>query len=293
LGSTSDVTMRISRGQMKRLIIRLANDITASTDDCIRFVQELSLLAGVPLDQFHLPHLRSGCTLFDCVLEKAAVERLVEYFEKLRTGLAPESLEAKAFGSFTEGWHVEVLTDDNCTKGVRVTVRPVTNSGSVIVLVHGWGGDSESTFGNLPNYLSKCLGVGVLVYEYPSNWFKQSPSIVFVARNLDNWIRNRTADGCRIGFIAHSLGGIATRYLAVLQEDRERPLDIRQITLVSSPTEGAALATIANHVPLLNKTQIIELGSNSSFLVDLNGRWVLASEVCASALSPRHDLRIG
>jgi pimeloyl-ACP methyl ester carboxylesterase len=258
---------------LKRIIIRLRHDISQSSHQREAFLGELSLLAGVPLDEIHQQDLRSGCTLFDGVLETPAVERLVEYFDKIKAGLPVDSPEAQMLSAFVDRWSVEVLTDDSWTKGVRATLPPSTITGSVIVLVHGWGGDRETTFGDLPKYLHQRPGVPVLVYEYPSDWFKKSPSVVFVARNLDNWIRNRIA-GCRVGLVAHSLGGLVTRYLAVIQESRDHPLDIRQITLVASPTEGAVLATIAKHVPLLDKTQIQELHSNSPFLVDLNDRWV-------------------
>ena len=260
---------------MKRVIVRLERNITESTELPEQFQEELSWMLGVPREEFHEPHLRAGCTLFDTVADKQAVESLVASFEEYRSGTLGEGPEAQLLRQFIARWSVEVLTDDIWTKGAIEPVRPPPVECPTIVMVHGWGGNREDTFGKLPDFLSTALGeFSTLVYEYPSSWLKKSPSVVFVARNLDNWIRNRTADA-RVAVLGHSLGGLVARYLAVMQSARRKPLDLRQVTLVASPTNGAALARIAEYVPVLRKAQIRELQSNSPFLVDLNDRWAI------------------
>jgi hypothetical protein len=167
--------------------------------------------------------------------------------------------------------HTVVEITDDFT--IRVAVHTKKKSKRKLLFVHGWRGDKDS-FGDMPSMLSDLVGCNSLVYEYPTGIWEQSPSIQYVARNLDNWIRNHFEDS-RLAIICHSMGGIVVRKLIVSQLWRSSPIDtyVKQITFVASPHSGVPLAKLGKYVPSIQKAQIHDLSTKSSFLVDLNGQW--------------------
>lgn len=255
-----------------RFIIRLKNDITYRRNIVEQFLDKLAHLAGVYKDEITGLNIRRGCTLIEGYMSRAAIERLYEFYEYLKDNEA-DTYELRELQSIIRQFKVERLIDDpasNESSNFKVSHK----NKKVYVLVHGWGGDREDTFGSLPEYLNEELNIEIEAYPYPSGWLKKSPSIAFIARNLDNWIRNN-CQNCEIGVLGHSLGGLVTRYLTVIQKHRRTSLSIKQITLAASPTNGTHLAALASKIPTLKSSQIEELRPNSGFLVDLNERWAL------------------
>lgn len=267
------------RGLMekKRFIIRLAGDISDSPHLTEKFISELAFFSGVKVDEIENIYVRPGCTLITGRMDKSAVERLVAYFEKIKSGETPSDPELIELAKLITLWKIEILTDEYEAESYTISVMPNGKTAKALILVHGWGGNVASTFGNLPKYLSEILGIRVLVYDYPTGWLRSSPSVVFVSRNLDNWIRNNLPDH-EFGLVGHSLGGLVVRYLSVMQACHKTPLTPRQITLVASPSGGTHWASIAERIPALRSTQIAELSPNSSFLFDLNNRWAFWKE---------------
>lgn len=74
-----------------------------------------------------------------------------------------------------------------------------------IIFVHGFTGDKD-TFGELPRYLSESFCCRSNLFVYPTNWWKHSPSIYFLAKSFDRWFRNTVKSG-RVALITHSMGG--------------------------------------------------------------------------------------
>src|SRR6185436_1623787 len=142
-----------------------------------------------------------------------------------------------------------------------------------LVFVHGWRGDSES-FGLLPQWLSEDFKCRPLVYPYPTGVGQHSPSLVFLARNLDNWLRNQEL-ASRYAIIAHSYGGLVSRKFLVLQASRREPLDdgLARIIFVASPHQGSTFAKAGKLVSWLNSEQLQELSGDSPILFELNEEW--------------------
>ncbi|GHG08125.1 esterase/lipase family protein [Thalassotalea marina] len=253
-----------------RFVIRLKNDISQKHFLVNRFLNELADFAGVYEEEFTELKIRKGCTVIEGYMNRAAIERLHDFFEYLKTN-QPDSDELKKLQLIINYFKVEVMIDDPASNKTS-EFEPANQNKKVIVLVHGWGGDKDSTFGNLSEFLKEKLNIDIETYPYPSGWLKRSPSVAFIARNLDNWIRNN-CQNCEVGILGHSLGGLVTRYLAVIQKHRRIPIPIKLVTLAASPTNGAHLASIASNIPFFNSSQIEELRPNSGFLVDLNERW--------------------
>ncbi len=237
-----------------------------------KFLDHLAYVAGVYKDEITGLVVRAGCTIIEGYMSRAAIERLYDFYEYLKDNEA-DTDELREFQSIIKQFEIETLIDDPASNE-RSGFEPPYKNKKVYILVHGWGGDKKETFGDLPEYLNEELNIDIEAYPYPSGWLKKSPSVTFIARNLDNWIRNNCSN-CEVGILGHSLGGLVTRYLTVIQKHRRISLPIKQITLAASPTNGAHLASLASMIPSFNSSQIEELRPNSGFLVDLNERWTL------------------
>jgi len=234
------------------------------------FLKDLSHITGFPKNKFRSIKFRPGCIIFEGDLDIEAARRICELYEKRKKGISTPEMEE--LREMLEKYGISDITDDLT---IRISIRPVRRPvEKQIIFVHGWLGDKES-FGELPSYLAHKLDCQSSVYEYPTGVWRESPSLEFISRNLDNWIRNH-ADAKRIAIVAHSMGGLVARKLLISQDWREEPLDkrVKQATFIASPHNGAVLARLLEIIPLLRKAQLSELNPNSPFLIDLNTRWI-------------------
>lgn len=257
---------------MKQFVVVLKRDLVGNRTAINAFLRKLSEFAGVLPEQLKRVHVQRGCTLVHGFADDAGVERLHEYYLSIRSD-PPSHPEHQKFKEFVEEWSIERVNQHSSDSSGGPPDKPNHDRKQAIVLVHGWGGSRDETFGSFPEYIERAVGVPAHVYSYPTGWLKKSPSIAFISRNLDNWIRNR-AGGTEVAIVGHSLGGLVVRYLAVLQECRENAIPIRLVSLIASPTDGALLASIASTIPILRSAQLEELRPTSGFLVDVNERWV-------------------
>ena len=236
------------------------------------FLNDLSILSGCPVDEIDSIKFTSGCVIFDGELDKEAISRLIEFFEKKDLNDAPSEIQDLI--EFCEKWSVS-----NVHSYLRVSLQDSSETkqekqDASIIFVHGWNGDDNS-FGNMPEYVSEKISCKTKIYSYPTGIWSKSPSLEFVARNFDNWIRNNI-NSDNVAIVAHSMGGIIARRLVALQFERDDRLDklLRQMTFIASPHNGAVLANIGKYVPTLKKTQLKDLSTDSSFLFALNSDWL-------------------
>ncbi len=144
-----------------------------------------------------------------------------------------------------------------------------------VMFIHGWRGDKNS-FGSLPTYISKNSNIVPLVYSYPTGFWKKSPSLEFVSRDLENWVLNNTISTKRkVALIGHSMGGLVIRRMLANQNVREKPLNpkVKQVTFIASPFSGVTWAKFGTYVPMIRKNQISDLKSDSGFLINLKDSW--------------------
>jgi len=234
-----------------------------------QFLKDLERLSGCPSDQFERVGFRPGCIIFEGDLEKEAVLKLLELFAKRDSEELPESAR-----EFLERYEIK-----NIEGGVTLRVQILKHkaeSEAELLFVHGWRGDADS-FGRLPEFLSSLLGLESKIYSYPTNLWKPntSPSVEFIAENLDNWLRNHIRSE-KLGIVAHSMGGIVVRKLLVSQHWRTQPLDamVKQITFVASPHNGAVLSALVDSVKVFSGVQLADLAPTSPLLFALNRDWI-------------------
>lgn len=251
-----------------RIVMERSFDSFSLNDKAI-FLNDLSDISGCPTSEFRDIVFKKGCVYFEGRLERSAVDRMLELFQKLQKKEHVSSEDIEQFQEFINKHSITNIFD------LRVTIiTPSKAKAGQVFFVHGWNGDA-GTFGKLPEYISSNIEAETLIYDYPTGLLRPSYSLDFVWRNLDNWIRNRL-ESEKIAIICHSMGGLIIRKLVVSQEHRESPLTdrIKQLTFMASPHDGSVLAEIGRHVPGIQKAQFNELSAKSSWLFDLNERWL-------------------
>jgi pimeloyl-ACP methyl ester carboxylesterase len=243
-----------------------------SNTDREEFLSDLSNISGCPVDEIEHVKFSSGCVIFDGELDREAVERLIEYFEKKNALVDDVPSQIKDFVEFCEKWSVSSLHSYLRVK-LEEKEKKSEKQKDTVVFIHGWRGDEDS-FGKMPSYVSEITECQAAIYSYPSDIWEKSPSIDMIARNFDNWVRNNVSSN-RIAIVAHSMGGLVARRFVSLQFERSDRIDslVRLFVFIASPHNGAVLANIGRHVPTFRKVQLNELSTDSSFLFSLNADW--------------------
>ena len=80
-------------------------------------------------------------------MSRAAIERLYDYYEYLKENEA-DTDELKQLQSIIKQFEIEVLIDDPASND-NCKFEPPHRNKKVYILVHGWGGKKEETFGDL------------------------------------------------------------------------------------------------------------------------------------------------
>lgn len=243
-----------------------------SNADREEFLSDLSNISGCPVEEIEDVKFSSGCVIFDGELDREAVKRLIEYFEKKNSLAEDVPSQLQDFVEFCKKWSVDSLHSYLRVKIEGEKKEPAKQKDSV-VFIHGWRGDEDS-FGKMPTYVSEKTECQTGIYSYPTGIWEKSPSIDMIARNFDNWLRNNVSSR-RIAIVAHSMGGLVARRFVSLQFERADRIDnlVRLFVFIASPHNGAVLANIGRHVPTFRQVQLNDLSTDSSFLFSLNADW--------------------
>ncbi|WP_454065163.1 DUF7379 domain-containing protein [Candidatus Nitrospira salsa] len=168
----------------------------------------------------------------------------------------------------------------------------------IIILVHGWGGNKVTTWGNFGQYLlqePKLKDYRVFYYQYPTGAFGHNPHISDVANNLAQSLKNCCSSSNEYIFIAHSMGGIVVKeyILNRLRNGQAPSLKVNKVFLIATPNTGADLAKWARYVPGIPKAQLKSIGGvNDSFLRQQLRDWHLHVEAKSPELHPVLKKRI-
>lgn len=241
-------------------------------------IRDLARLGGCFKTDIRNVVFRTGCTILEGDFPNEAIERIIKLFSNCNS--IDNVSDYEEMKKFIAAYQVAKITDGAAVVSFSIKTeitKKRQRKGDALIYLHGWKGDS-TTFGNLPTYVKKEISCEYYVYPYPTGWLSHSPSLIHVARNLDNTMRLMFKDVEKLAFVAHSMGGLILRYLITNQiwEEADDRLDsiVSQMTFVASPFDGAVLANLADYAPGLGSPQIEELKSGSGFLVDLNSKWL-------------------
>lgn len=144
---------------------------------------------------------------------------------------------------------------------------------SVIILIHGWGGDHDQTWGKFPLYLWQAEELRkthvVVVYDYPTGVLGHSPEIGEVALNLKEVLNQCCGKAKEYILVGHSMGGIVAKeyVLHFLRNGLSKQLKVSKVIFIATPHTGTHLARWADWIPGIHSPQIEVLkGVNEPFL---------------------------
>jgi hypothetical protein len=129
-----------------------------------------------------------------------------------------------------------------------VPFRAEGKNNNVVLFVHGFSGEAETTFGNIPQYLSEeesmkgwdMFSIGYSSDQMPSlgiGIWAAIPDIQKVADFLKTTIQGQFSNYSRVAIIAHSMGGLAVQR-AVIDMDKAARDKISYLMLYGTPSNG-------------------------------------------------------
>lgn len=152
---------------------------------------------------------------------------------------------------------------------------------TLIVLIHGWGGDNRETWLNFPSLLFERLSetFDVASFGYPSGLNPQSPPLQWLADYLSQWLNRKTGEGnnadyCQYIFLTHSFGGLVAKQLVVSELSLGRRLKTHLVFLIGTPNLGDDISRLANYIPFIPKDQLRQL-QDDAFLAFLHQRYMI------------------
>jgi pimeloyl-ACP methyl ester carboxylesterase len=163
-------------------------------------------------------------------------------------------------------------------------VRSTPGSKTVVVFVHGifgnaretWTAANKSFFPELVAADDAFTGTDIYTYEYPTSFLNGPFSIDEIAESMRLYFdEDRITEYQNIIFVAHSMGGLATR--AYLLKNQKVAAKTRLIYFYSTPTTGseiASIAALASTNPQLAKMQPMK---SADYLADLQRQWLAAN----------------
>jgi len=169
------------------------------------------------------------------------------------------------------------LVGNKIPKIIDFRNEPASNS--VILFLHGFSGDAETTFGNIPQYIKEentmngwdMFSVGYSSDQMPSlgiGIWAAIPDITKLADFLNTTIQHQFARYKRIAIVAHSMGGLVLQK-AILESENAARNKIRYVLLFGTPSNGLAKAGI---VKFWNR-QLRDMASHGKFITSLRDGW--------------------
>ena len=157
-------------------------------------------------------------------------------------------------------------------------LRRVEANKTVIVFVHGLGGDSDSTWKSGQSYWPKLLeedllfnDTNIYAYEYPTRLTSETMSIDELAEDMRIRLK---ADGVsthlNIVFVAHSMGGILVR--AYLLKNTDVVARTRFSYFLATPALGSGFASIASAAGSKQLQSLKEFQSKD-YLAEVARQW--------------------
>jgi hypothetical protein len=165
---------------------------------------------------------------------------------------------------------------------------------SLLIFIHGWNGDPVDTWQRFPRLAIEdpaLKAFNILVVNYPTYYVKRNLDVETLARWLDDGFAR---DGVyrryeNIWIVAHSMGGIIARHLAVInRNDRDAPI-YRGLVEIATPHDGAQVAKLASEIGV-SEGFLDELHPGSRYLARLRDNFQkLKGRPATYCLASIHD----
>jgi HEAT repeat protein/pimeloyl-ACP methyl ester carboxylesterase len=133
--------------------------------------------------------------------------------------------------------------------GLRILPPEPTQAATLLVVVHGWGGNTGTTWGRTPELLleqsPRAVDVGLFSYESGLWWLGRKGLEDLASQLLQDILDAADQYGYRqVGIAGHSLGGLVAVLAAEMLLDRER-LALTALLCVGTPWNGVWAAGLA------------------------------------------------
>lgn len=152
-----------------------------------------------------------------------------------------------------------------------------TTRDSVLLFIHGWYGDANETWQQFPRLACddpRLSRTDVISIGYPTYMRKSGYTVV----ETSVWIYQELVaqrvlrESDKVVVIAHSMGGLIAREMALKAPTSKIQLHIVGITTISSPHNGADIGTLADALGVSSHyTSDMKHGSHT--LASLHARW--------------------
>jgi hypothetical protein len=161
---------------------------------------------------------------------------------------------------------------------------PTGKRTKLIIFVHGIFGSAVSSWGNSANEAfwpamvaadGRFIDYDLYLLNYRAPYFKNAPNIHETAEielsNLkDRGGFNQYTD---LHFVGHSMGGLVIKSMMV-RLDAEKLSQVKSITFLATPSQGAAIATSGSWVSMNPQIRDMERAHLNTFIQSLEDKWV-------------------
>jgi pimeloyl-ACP methyl ester carboxylesterase len=167
------------------------------------------------------------------------------------------------------------LIESGMTFPAPLCQRPTRDS--VLLFIHGWNGDAKDTWQQFPRLACddpRLLHTEIFSVGYPTYMQESGFTVVETALWIYRELIDRTGlkETDKLAIIAHSMGGLIAREIALKAPTSKPQLHIVGITTISSPHNGTDATAIAR-VLQVSKHYTSDMKHGSSMLASLHARW--------------------
>jgi PGAP1-like protein len=165
-------------------------------------------------------------------------------------------------------------------------IRMQPNSRIALVLLHGWTGESKSTWGPFSKILKddpRLKDIDIWAADYPTYLsLTHLPLSRISGWIFDNFfVTTLFSKYEKIYIIAHSLGGVIAREIYVLSVLRQGHSSIKMIISIGSPFSGAPRAKLGEAIGI-KPDYLKEITPSSSYLATLSQNWQIVRDKVVS-----------
>jgi hypothetical protein len=174
-------------------------------------------------------------------------------------------------------------------------LRDDSSNRQLLLFIHGWNGDPQGTWRQFPDLVvsdSQYDDFNVWAIQYPTFMIRRNLSIGQLADFITKYMeaQSHTFDRySKVVVIAHSMGGLVAREIAIQEALRGRQPSFTKVIEVSTPHQGASPAKLTATLGI-SRELTADMEPGSDFLRDLETHWnALRSPPPTFCIGSPHD----